>query len=84
MDLTPGTTADIIVRLYNGTTLLETVTYDITGSVGSEESGSFTVQDFLTLNFNRMEIEAAGSMNGINVADAGARFVITDLDFFLA
>jgi hypothetical protein len=82
-DLTPATTADIIVRLYNDSLLLETITYDITGTIASEQSGSFTVHDSLFQNFNRMEIEAAGSMNGVLVADAGARFVVTDLDFFL-
>jgi len=82
-DLTPSTNADIIVRLYNNTVLLETVTYNITGTEASEQSGFFLVADNLGQNFNRMEIEAAGSMDGINVADAGARFVVTDVDIFI-
>ncbi|MBK1657560.1 hypothetical protein [Paracraurococcus ruber] len=86
VDLTPGSDADIIVRLYNNSTLIETITKNIVNTVdaaGSYESDTFTVADNLLQTFNRIEIEAAGSMNGIVAADAGAKFVITDLDFFL-
>jgi hypothetical protein len=78
-DLTPVDPVDIIVRLYNGATLIEEIEHDITGA-----SGSFTVADNFGAAFNRMEIQAAGGMDGIVLADAGARFVLTDLDFALA
>jgi hypothetical protein len=89
VDFTPGTAADIIVRLYDGATLLETINWDITATglpnaaANSGEANSFIVQDNLGQAFNRIEIQAAGAMNGVNVADEGARFVLTDLDFLL-
>ncbi len=77
-DFTPADDADIIVRLYQGSTLIEEVEHDIVAG-----AGSFTVADNFGAGFDRMEIQAAGGMDGIFVADAGARFALTDLDFVL-
>jgi hypothetical protein len=77
-DFTPTDDADIIVRLYQDSTLIETIEHDITGA-----DGSFTVADDLGAAFNRMEIQAAGGMDGIVLVDAGARFTLTDLDIVL-
>jgi hypothetical protein len=78
-DLTPEDPVDIIVRLYQGSTLIEEIEHDITGG-----DGSFTVSDNFGGFFDRMEIQAAGGMDGIETVDAGASFVLTDLDFRLA
>jgi hypothetical protein len=67
------------VRLYQGSTLIEEIEHDITGG-----DGSFTVSDNFGGFFDRMEIQAAGGMDGIETVDAGASFVLTDLDFRLA
>jgi hypothetical protein len=77
-DLTPGTAVDITVRLYAAGTLIETIDHDILAT-----DDSFTVADDLGAAFDRIEIQAAGSMDGIVVADAGARFVLADLDIVL-
>lgn len=99
LDFTPGTSADIVVKLYSDGTLLKTVTQDIaqmgalpagaapsaisTTATGTGEAGSFTVQADLGTSFDRIEIQAAGAVNLVSIADAGARFVLTDLDFML-
>ncbi|WP_146217163.1 hypothetical protein [Falsiroseomonas bella] len=78
-DFTPEDAVDIIVRLYQGSTLIEEIEHDITGG-----DGSFTVSDNFGGFFNRMEIQAAGGMDGIETVDAGASFALVDLDFRLA
>jgi hypothetical protein len=81
-DLTPATSADIIVRLYQGGTLIETVTHDIANTdTTTPGSAEFVVADNFGQSFDRVEIQAAGSSTGPGVTDAGARFALTDIDF---
>jgi hypothetical protein len=71
---------DMIVRLYQGSTLIETLTYDLVVGVNT-----VTAVDNFDQAFDRMEIAATGSMAGENVGvDFGAAFVIEDLNIRLA
>ncbi len=102
-DFSPDSAEDIIVRLYKEGTLVQTTTHDVlaTGTAGTSpssvstyspgmgESGSIVVTLDPGFDFDRIEIQAAGSVTlvpgpGNVIEDAGARFVLTDLDFILA
>lgn len=84
-DLTPATASDIIVRLYQGDMLIETVTHDIANTDSlTPGNGAFVVADNFGQVFDRVEIQAAGSSTGVGVTDAGARFALTDLDFAIS